>query len=100
MPTTETSPSREAIDAAKAIELNHVFGRMEPERVNERAAIIDREFAPLRAEMEKFKCMPALLLECRDALPAISLAAARLHNVSLSLADRIETALAPWEIKE
>jgi hypothetical protein len=41
-----------------------------------------------------------LLLEARDALPAISLSSARLHNVSLSLADRIEGWLEPWKIKE
>lgn len=40
-----------------------------------------------------------LLLEARDALPAISLAAARLHGVDLTLADRIETALEPWRVK-
>lgn len=38
-----------------------------------------------------------LLIECRDALPAISTVAARLHGISLSLADRIEEALKPWE---
>jgi hypothetical protein len=41
-----------------------------------------------------------LLLECRDALPAISTVSARLHNVDLSLADRIEKALEPWRIIE
>lgn len=41
-----------------------------------------------------------LLLECRDALPAISITQARLHNVSLSLADRIEDALEPWRDDE
>lgn len=47
---------------------------------------------------EKAKQLLALLLECRDALPAISAASARLHNVSLSLADRIEAAMEPWRI--
>ena len=37
-----------------------------------------------------------LLLEARDALPAISLASARLHRIDLSLASRIEAALEPW----
>jgi hypothetical protein len=41
-----------------------------------------------------------LLLEARDALPAITVDRARLYNVSLSLADRIENALEPWRIKE
>lgn len=47
------------------------------------------------------KCgnLARLLLECRDALPAISLASAKLHNVSLSLAARIESALEPWRIQ-
>lgn len=46
------------------------------------------------------KCieLAKLLIECRDALPAISLASARLHNIRLDLADRIEEALKPWEI--
>lgn len=44
------------------------------------------------------KCgeLARLLIECRDALPAISLASARLHGVRLDLADRIEQALEPW----
>lgn len=54
----------------------------------------------LELELAKHRGMPALLLECRDALPAISLTSARLYNVSLTLADRIEAALAPWEVKE
>lgn len=37
-----------------------------------------------------------LLLEARDALPAITMLQAKLYNVSLSLADRIESALEPW----
>ena len=37
-----------------------------------------------------------LLLECRDALPAISLSSARLHNLDLSLGNRIEELLTPW----
>jgi hypothetical protein len=46
------------------------------------------------------KCveLARLLIECRDALPAISLASARLHHVDLRLADRIEKALEPWEV--
>jgi hypothetical protein len=46
------------------------------------------------------KCeeLARLLLECRDALPAITVANARLHNVSLTLADRIEEALEPWRV--
>jgi hypothetical protein len=42
--------------------------------------------------------MIRLLIECRDALPAISLASARLHGVNLDLADRIEEILKPWEV--
>lgn len=41
-----------------------------------------------------------LLIEARDALPAISMTSARLHNISLSLANRIEEALKPWEIQD
>lgn len=40
-----------------------------------------------------------LLIEARDALPAISLASAKLHGVDLTLADRIEEAMKPWEVK-
>ena len=38
-----------------------------------------------------------LLIEARDALPAITLTAAKLRGVDLTLADRIEAALKPWE---
>ena len=46
------------------------------------------------------KCneLARLLIECRDVLPAISVVSARLHNVSLTLADRIEEALKPWVV--
>lgn len=46
----------------------------------------------------KMREMIGLLIECRDALPAISLASAKLHNVDLSLADKIEKCLKPWEM--
>jgi hypothetical protein len=49
---------------------------------------------------DKCKELARLLLECRDALPAISTVAARLHNIDLSLADRIEEALEPWLVKD
>jgi hypothetical protein len=45
---------------------------------------------------EKCKELATLLLEARDALPAITLSSAKLHNIRLDLADRIETALEPW----
>lgn len=41
-----------------------------------------------------------LLIECRDALPAITLAAARLRGLDLNLANRIDAALKPWESKD
>lgn len=47
---------------------------------------------------EKCKELAILLLECRDALPAISLTSARLRGIDLKLADRIEAALEPWRI--
>jgi hypothetical protein len=47
---------------------------------------------------EKCKELAKLLLEARDALPAISVVSARLRGVDLSLADRIEAALEPWRI--
>jgi len=52
-------------------------------------------------ELEKIVIEQAkLLLEARDALPAITIERAKLYNVSLSLADRIEAALEPWRVKE
>lgn len=48
-------------------------------------------------DYDKVKEMIRLLIECRDALPAISLTSARLRNVSLTLGDRIEACLEPWE---
>lgn len=56
----------------------------------------------LIVESKCTKCieLARLLLECRDALPAINIVSAKLHNVDLGLADRIEAALEPWRIKE
>lgn len=48
---------------------------------------------------EKCRELARLLIEARDALPTIPLAAARLRRIDLSLADRIEDALKPWEDK-
>jgi hypothetical protein len=53
--------------------------------------------------MSKIECpkcneLARLLIECRDALPAITLDRARLYSVKLDLADRIEAALEPWEV--
>lgn len=45
---------------------------------------------------EKITEMFHLLIECRDALPAIDKASARVRGISLSLADRIDTCLEPW----
>ena len=57
---------------------------------------------PDTLEEWKTKCMELaqLLLEARDALPAISTVSARLHNIDLRLADRIEDALAPWRARK
>jgi hypothetical protein len=38
-----------------------------------------------------------MIIECRDALPAITMVSARLHNVPLDLDKRIEQLLKPWE---
>jgi len=38
-----------------------------------------------------------MIIQCRDALPAISMASARLHNVPLDLDKQIERLLKPWE---
>lgn len=42
------------------------------------------------------KRLAKLLVECRDALPAISTVAAKIHGVDLTLADRIDQELLPW----
>lgn len=47
---------------------------------------------------EKCQEMALLLIECRDALPAITISAARLYNVKLDLDKRIEEALEPWRV--
>lgn len=52
----------------------------------------------MKPECQKCNELARLLIECRDALPAISLTSARLHGVRLDLADRIAAALKPWEV--
>lgn len=49
---------------------------------------------------EKIKQAANLLIECRDALPAITVVQQRLHNVSHDLDKRIEAWLEPWLITE
>ena len=61
--------------------------------------VADFERDKAKASKKKLEAMATLLVECRDALPAISLVAAKLHGVRLDLADRIETELKPWEVK-
>ena len=48
------------------------------------------------------KCneLAKLLLEARDALPAITLTQARIKNISLTLDIRIEAALEPWKVED
>ena len=50
------------------------------------------------ALLDNEKALALLLLECRDAICCITTSQARLNNISLSLADRIETALEPWKV--
>ena len=61
---------------------------------------LQAKLAAREVELAKRKGMPQLLLECRDALPAISLVAAKLHNVDLTLGHRIEQVLAPWRVAD
>jgi hypothetical protein len=49
---------------------------------------------------QKIREMVLLLIECRDALPAITLTSAQLRGIDLRLADKIEDCLEPWEITE
>jgi len=60
----------------------------------------DKDRMEKSPDYPKMREMISLLIECRDALPAINLASARLHNVDLSLADRIGKCLKPWEIPQ
>jgi len=56
--------------------------------------------AKIENPQDKCRELAMLLVEARDALPAISMVAARLHNVSLTLADRIEDAIEPWRVAD
>jgi hypothetical protein len=47
---------------------------------------------------EKLDGMARLLIECRDALPAIKQHQLRLYNISPTLADRIDETLEPWVV--
>lgn len=60
------------------------------------------EYSTNRAKVLKnqVRNMAILLIECRDALPAIPMASARLHHIRLDLADRIEKELEPWKISD
>lgn len=49
---------------------------------------------------EKIKQAANLLIECRDALPAITVVQQRLHGVSRNLDKRIEDWLEPWRIAD
>jgi len=54
-----------------------------------------------RFELEEMtKKMFYLLIESRDALPAISMTSAKLRNIDSSLADRIEDCLTPFKTTE
>ena len=63
-----------------------------------------RDFNKKRMEKSpdypKMKEMILLLIECRDAIPAITMTSAKLRGIDLSLADRIESCLVPWEVEE
>lgn len=48
----------------------------------------------------KVKAMFKLLLECRDALPAISMVSARLRGLDLNLDKRIEDCIEPWRLPD
>jgi len=56
----------------------------------------DQEINTLRAERDylrwKLEQVMPLFQEARDALPAIQVHQARIHNISLSLADRMDVA--------
>lgn len=60
----------------------------------------DGTFPPKDERFTHEKCRELfrLLIEARDALPAIPLASAKLRNIDLSLADRIDACLEPWKV--
>ena len=49
---------------------------------------------------DKIKQAFLLLLETRDALPAIQLSAAKVRGIDLALADRIEDWMEPWRLPD
>lgn len=59
--------------------------------------VFDKERLKASPDYPKFCEIMLLLIEARDALPAITLTAAKLRGIDLTLADRIEKALEPWE---
>lgn len=58
-----STPSKSALAAAKEIEENHVFGRMERQRIEERAAIIDRHMATVTLPLADLKALVDLARE-------------------------------------
>ena len=84
----------------------YLYGRTEEEFLEDeykdmckidRSKISDMNRGDLEA---KFKEILYLIIQCRDALPAISITAARLHGIDLTLADRIDTCLIPFKVEE
>lgn len=62
--------------------------------------LLERFKVENRKLLNKQREMIQLLIECRDALPAISMASARIHGVDLHLGSKIEKCLEPWRVKE
>ncbi len=50
----------------------------------------------LQSKDEKIREMVGLLIESRDALPAIKMVVAKLQGIDLTLANRIDKCLEPW----
>lgn len=71
---------------------NKYVDRMYDYVINSRVVLIEVQ--------TKLRELIPLLIECRDALPAITKERARLYSVDLSLDKKIERTLEPWEIKE
>jgi hypothetical protein len=69
-------------------------------RVEDGAVMNSESSTEPKPECKKCCELAMLLVECRDALPAISLSSARLRGISLTLADRIEESLKPWEVHD
>lgn len=77
--------------------IEHEHARMK-ERT--KGMTFNKERMTASPDYPKMQEMIYLLIECRDALPAINMTSAKLYGIDLTLASRIKDCLQPWEIAE